>query len=224
MLRGTRAGALALLTSFVGTTGCGADAMPTTPSTSSPAFRVVAVLGDSLSVSPSPEASFPAVLQRRLDAEGFNWRVVNAGRNGDTTAQGLARLDDVLRDKPTVLILALGANDGLRGVPVSTVRRQLDEIIRRATSSGVRVLLCGMETPPFRGWEYSLAFHAIYPELAAAYDLPLVPFLLAGVFGNFDLNQPDMIHPNAAGAQRIADTVWPFLEQMVRAASQTATR
>jgi hypothetical protein len=89
---------------------------------------------------------------------------------------------------------------------------------------GVRVLLCGMEAPPFHGWNYSLAFHAIYPDLAAAYDLPLVPFLLAGVFGNFDLNQRDMIHPNAAGAQRIADTVWPFLEPMVRAGSPTAAR
>ena len=224
MLRGTGAGALALLTSLVGTTACGAHAMPTAPSTSSASSPVVAILGDSLSVSPSREASFPAVLQRRLEAEGLKWRVVNAGRNGDTTAQGLARLDDVLRDKPAVLILALGANDGLRGVPVSTVRRQLDEIIRTSTSHGVRVLLCGMETPPFRGWDYSLAFHAIYPDLAAAYDLPLVPFLLAGVFGNFDLNQPDMIHPNAAGAQRIADTVWPFLEPMVRVGSLTAAR
>jgi acyl-CoA thioesterase-1 len=109
-------------------------------------------------------------------------------------------------------------------VPVSAIKRQLDEIIRTSTSRGVRVLLCGMETPPFHGWDYALAFHAIFPDLAAAYDLPLVPFLLAGVFGNFDLNQPDMIHPNAAGAQRIANTVWPFLEPMVRTGSLTAER
>jgi acyl-CoA thioesterase-1 len=224
MLRITGAGVLALLTSVVAMTACGAHAMPTAPSASNPSVPVVAILGDSLSVSPSREGSFPAVLQRKLEAEGLQWRVVNAGRNGDTTAQGLARLDDVLRAKPAVLILALGANDGLRGVPVSAVRRQLTEIIRTSTSRGVRVLLCGMETPPFHGWDYALAFHAIYPDLAAAHDLPLVPFLLAGVFGNFDLNQPDMIHPNAAGAQRIADTVWPFLEPMVRTGSLTASR
>ena len=224
MLPGTGARALALLISLVGTTACGPSAMPTAPSTPTASSPVVAILGDSLSVSPSPEASFPAVLQRRLEAEGLTWRVVNAGRNGDTTAQGLARLDYVLREKPAVLILALGANDGLRGVPVSAVRRQLDEIIRKSMSHGVRVLLCGMEAPPFHGWDYSLSFHATYPDLARTYDLPLVPFLLAGVFGNFDLNQPDMIHPNAAGAQRIADTVWPFLEPMVRVGSLTGAR
>lgn len=223
MLPGTRAGALALLAALVNP-ACGANDMPTGPSSPTAAVRTVAVLGDSLSVAPSRDASFPAVLQRRLDAEGLHWRVVNAGRNGDTTAQGLARLDDVLREQPALLIVALGANDGLRGVPVSSVRRQLDEIIRRATASGVRVLLCGMETPPFRGWDYSLAFHALFPDLAQAHDLPLVPFLLAGVFGNLELNQPDMIHPNAAGAQRIAQTVWPYLEPMVRGTALSSAR
>jgi acyl-CoA thioesterase-1 len=198
--------------------------MPTSPSSSTVQTQLVAVLGDSLSVSPSSEASFPSVLQRRLQAEGYPWRVVNAGRNGDTSAQGLARLDEVLHQQPAILIVALGANDGLRGVPVATLRRQLDQIITRARARNARVLLCGMETPPFRGWDYTLAFHAIYPELAREHDVPLVPFLLAGVFGNLDLNQPDMVHPNAAGAQRIAETVWPFLEPMVRGAVATPTR
>jgi acyl-CoA thioesterase-1 len=225
MLRSSRPGTLALLSVFVlGTPACGDDAMPTSPTSSAAPPRTVAVLGDSLAVSPSLQASFPAELQRRLDAERLPWRVVNAGRNGDTTAQGLARLDDVLRARPSVLILALGANDGLRGVPVPTVHRQLDEIVRRATASGARVLLCGMETPPFRGWDYSMAFHGIYPEIARTHQLPLVPFLLAGVFGNLDMNQPDMIHPNAAGARRIAETVWPFLEPMVRDAPVVSAR
>jgi acyl-CoA thioesterase I len=217
MFRSAIAGATALLAVLLGTTACGADAMPTTPTSSAAPVRTLAVLGDSLSVSPSHQASFPAVLQRRLEAEGLRWRVLNAGRNGDTTAQGLARLDEVLAAQPSVLVLALGANDGLRGVPVSMVERQLDEIIRRARARGVQVLLCGMETPPLRGWEYTMQFHRIFPGLARAHDVPLVPFLLAGVFGNLDLNQPDLVHPNAAGARRIADTVWPFLEPLVRA-------
>ena len=224
MLRSTIAGMFVLCAGLVTFPACGADAMPTSPSSSAPT-RTLAVLGDSLSVSPSREASFPAVLQRRLDASGLRWRVVNAGRNGDTSAQGLARLDDVLRERPSILVLALGANDGLRGVPVTMVERQLDEIIRRARAQNIRVLLCGMETPPLRGWEYTMQFHRIFPDLAREHDLPLVPFLLAGVFGNLDLNQPDMIHPNAAGAQRMAETVWPFLEPMVRAeTAATATR
>jgi acyl-CoA thioesterase I len=174
-------------------------------------------------VSPSRDASFPAVLERRLRDEGYRWRVINAGRNGDTTAEGLARLDDVLREAPAILIVALGANDGLRGVPVATVRQHLDHIITRAKARGSDVLLCGMETPPLRGWDYTVAFHGIYPALSREHEVPLVPFLLAGVFGNLDLNQPDMVHPNAAGARRIADTVWPFLEPMVRGRS-TAQR
>ena len=211
-----------LTAALFGLPSCGASAMPTAPSSSLPPVRTIAVLGDSLSVSPSPEASFPSVLQRRLDAEGLRWRVVNAGKNGDTTAQGLARLDAVLAGRPEILVLALGANDGLRGVPAATVEHQLEQIITRARTAGARVLLCGMETPPWRGWDYTLAFHAIYPNLAGRHDLPLVPFLLTGVFGNPDLNQSDLVHPNAAGARRIAETVWPYLEPLVRAEALAA--
>jgi acyl-CoA thioesterase-1 len=194
----------------------GADTMPAAPTTPESTTPTLAVLGDSLSVSPSVDASFPAVLEGRLREAGYRWRVINAGRNGDTTAQGLARLDDVLREAPTILIVALGANDGLRGVPVATVRRHLDQIITRARAEGSAVLLCGMETPPLRGWDYTVAFHDIYPALAREHAVRLVPFLLAGVFGNLNLNQPDMVHPNAAGARRIADTVWALLEPMLR--------
>ncbi|MGI8672279.1 MAG: arylesterase [Luteitalea sp.] len=177
--------------------------------------RTIAVLGDSLSVSPSRDESFPAVLQQRLDAQGLGWRVSSFGRNGDTTRDGLEQLDGVLAERPEILVLALGANDGLRGVPIDTIRRQLDTIITRAQQAGVRVLLCGMETLPFNGLRYSLAFHRIYPDLADAHDLPLVPFLLTGVVGRRELNRADWVHPNARGAQRIAVTIWPVLEPMV---------
>lgn len=220
MFRRTTAGVCALGAALFSALACTAHPMPTSPSSVAPPLaRTVAVLGDSLSVSPSRDASFPAVLQRKIDAEHLPWRVVNAGRNGDTTAQGLARLDDVLKARPEILVVALGANDGLRGVPVASVTRQLDAIVTRAQASGARVLLCGMETPPWRGWSYTAAFHEIFPDLARQHGLPLVPFLLAGVFGNLELNGPDMVHPNAAGAQRIADTVWPFLAPLVRPAA-----
>jgi acyl-CoA thioesterase-1 len=193
---------------------CGMHAMTTTP-VSSGSSGLIAVLGDSLSVSPSLVDSFPAVLQRRLEAEQSDWSVVNFGRNGDTTAQGLARADQVLARRPDILVLALGANDGLRGIPVEAVENNLDTIITRAVSHGARVLLCGMEAPPIGGWRYSLAFHGIFPGLAKRHDLPLVPFLLTGVFGNPELNREDRVHPNARGAQRIAETIWPFLRAMV---------
>jgi acyl-CoA thioesterase-1 len=201
---------------------CGTDAMPASPSPTTHS-GIIAVLGDSLSVSPSRESSFPAVLQRRLQAEGYGWRVLNFGRNGDTTAQGLARVDQVLAERPDILILALGANDGLRGVPVETVQQNLEAIIRRAKAGGTRVLLCGMEAPPVNGWGYTVAFHGIFPGLARQHDLPLVPFLLTGVFGNPDLNQGDRVHPNARGAERIAQTIWPFLEPMVLRSAPTST-
>ncbi len=195
--------------------GCGGENRQAAPSETTAPGRVV-VLGDSLAVSPTRAESFPAVLQQRLTAEGLPWEIVNAGVSGDTTGGGLARLDNLLASNPQLVILALGANDGLRGVEPSQIRRNLDEIIRRAKSAGVDVLLCGMETPPLRGWNYTLAFHNIFPELARDHDLPFVPFLLTGVFGNRDLNQDDLIHPNAAGALRIAETVWPYLEPLVR--------
>ena len=154
---------------------CGRERTPTQPSTSEPP-RLIAVLGDSLSVSPSPDESFPAVLQRRLATDRPGWMVLNAGMNGDTTADGLARLNTVLARRPQILILALGANDGLRGVPVERIHAQLTAIIERSQAASAQVLLAGMETPPLRGFDYSLAFRGIYPELARRFDVPLVPF------------------------------------------------
>jgi acyl-CoA thioesterase-1 len=206
----------------VAAASCGAAATPTAPASSSPAeapaaLRRIVVLGDSLSVSPSRSVNFPADLQTRLDSTVRGWTVHNAGVSGDTTTGGVRRLDDAIAgDDTRVLILALGANDGLRGVSLATVEANLSAIIERAQARRIQVLLCGMETPPSHGWNYTIGFHQIFPRLAARYNIPLVPFLLAGVALDPEFNGDDAIHPNAAGARRIGETVWPYLELLVR--------
>jgi acyl-CoA thioesterase I len=195
----------------------------TTPASPSSALREggttvphVVVLGDSLAVSPSSTDNFATVLQQRLEAEGYRWRIVNAGVGGAVTADGVQRLDSALTSDTRILVLELGANDGLRGIPTRTVEQNLATMIERAQARGIRVLLCGMETPPAHGWEYTVAFHRVFPSLASRYGVTLVPFLLAGVALNSSLNGPDGIHPNAAGARQIADTLWPYLERSIQ--------
>lgn len=198
---------------------CGTASAPTGPSetvsVANPRQEIV-VLGDSLAISPSRSQSFPARLQARLDASYPGWTVVNAGVGGDTTADGVRRVDAVMTPKTAILILELGANDGLRGVSVATIESNLSAVIERAQARDIRVLLCGMETPPLNGWNYTVDFHRVFPRVAARHNVPLVPFLLAGVALNPELNGDDEIHPNAAGAARIAETVWPFLEPLVK--------
>jgi acyl-CoA thioesterase I len=210
----------------LGTSACGSGQSPIAPSApvthqGTGASQVV-VLGDSLAVTPSIAESFPAELQKRIDARGSQWKVVNAGVSGDITAGGLRRLESVITVETGVLVLALGANDGLRGLPIATVEQNLGTIIERARERGIRVLLCGMETPPHHGWDYTVEFHRLFPRVAERYGIRLVPFLLAGVALNPDLNGRDGIHPNAAGARLIADTVWPYLEPMIASAAATA--
>src|SRR4029079_4105973 len=160
------------------------------------AVRIV-VLGDSLSVSPTLTDSFPSLLEKRLLETGSPATVVNSGVRGDTTAGGLARIDALLSQKPAVLILALGANDGLRGLDVGAMANNLGEMIERSQRKGVKVLLCGMELPPVRGIPYARAFRAVFPDLVRARDIALVPFLLEGVALNSSMNGADQIHPNA---------------------------
>ena len=199
---------------------CGSARVPNVPSPGAGAApRNIVVLGDSLAVSPSRADAFPAVLQQRLDAAHPGWTVINQSDSGDTTADGLRRFDAALSADTAILVLELGANDGLRGVAIATIENNLSAMIERAKARGVRVLLCGMETPPFHGFRYSVDYHGIFPRLAARHGVPLVPFLLEGVALNPDLNGEDEIHPNAAGARRIADTVWPHLEPLVTASS-----
>lgn len=179
-------------------------------------LKVVA-LGDSLTSGhrlPRHQA-YPAVLQESIAAAGLAIEVLNHGVNGDTTAGGLRRLESALDEDPHILIVALGANDGLRGIPVSQVRENLERIVTTALARGVDVLLLGMEALPIHGLQYTLDFHAIYPDLAAKHDIPLVPFMLSGVFGNPDLMSRDQIHPNAAGARAIAANVWTHLRPLV---------
>ena len=195
---------------------------PTTRrSAESSAGRVV-VLGDSLAVSPSRTESFPAQLQKRLKKAGVQWTVTNAGIKGDKTAGGLRRFNAALPPETRILILELGANDGLRGVEIPTIEKNLATMIERAHAKGIKVVLCGMIVPPRYGWNYMVEFQGLFPRLAAKYNVPLVPFLLDGVALKADMNTRDGIHPNAAGAERIADTVWPYLEPLVheRASAQ----
>src|SRR5687767_9612859 len=147
------------------------------------ADRVVAVLGDSLTagLGVTPDESYPALLEARLKREGYDYRVVNAGVSGDTSSGGLRRLDWVLRAQPEIVVVALGANDGLRGQPVALLRDNLVAIVQKARAAGARVLLAGMRVPSNYGAEYTRDFAAVFPEVARRTGVPLVPFLLEGV-------------------------------------------
>ena len=186
----------------------------------SPAFaadHVIAALGDSLTagLGVSPEEAYPAVLEARLRREGFEYRVINAGVSGDTSAGGLRRIDWVLKLRPDVVIVALGANDGLRGQAPDVLRDNLTRIIERARAAGVRVLLAGMRLPPNYGDDYARAFAGVYPAVARATGVPLAPFLLDGVAGDARLNQPDGIHPTVEGQRVIAERLWPYLKPLL---------
>ena len=182
------------------------------------ADETIAVLGDSLTagLGVAPDEAYPALLQERLRREGYDYRVVNAGVSGDTTAGGLRRVDWVLRARPSVVIVALGANDGLRGLSVAAMRRNLEQIVERLRAAGARVLLVGMRVPPNYGAPYGHEFAAAFPAVARKMGVPLMPFLLDGVAGDAGLNQPDGIHPTAKGHAIIAERVWPYLKPLLR--------
>ena len=187
------------------------------PSTAS-AERVIVALGDSLTagLGVTSDAAYPALLEARLRREGFAYRVVNAGVSGDTSAGGLRRVDWVLRARPEIVIVALGANDGLRGLPVTALRDNLTAIVTRLRAGGARVLLAGMRMPPNSGETYTREFAAVFPAVARTTSATLLPFLLQGVAGEPSLNQPDGIHPNAAGHVAIADLVWRALRPLLQ--------
>jgi acyl-CoA thioesterase I len=176
---------------------------------------LVLFLGDSLTAGYglAEEQAFPALIGDELAAEGIEARVVNAGVSGDTTAGGLARLDWVLSQEPDVVVVGLGANDGLRGLDLAATEENLREIVRRSREAGARVILLGMKIPPNYGFDYAGRFEDMYEEIADDTDVALVPFLLEGVAAKPALNQPDRMHPNARGAQIVAETVYPYVEE-----------
>ena len=178
----------------------------------------IVVLGDSLTagLGLAPRESYPSLLQERLKGEGLNYEVVNAGVSGDTSSGGLSRLDWALEGDVRILIVALGGNDGLRGLPAEQLQQNLARIIERAQARHIEVVLGGMEAPPNYGRDYIVSFHKVYPALAQTYGVTLVPFLLQGVAGTDKLNQPDGIHPTATGARIVADNVWTALEPIAR--------
>ncbi len=198
------------------------SAAPEDPAAPPPRQRVV-VLGDSLTAGLGllETQAYPALLQQRIEADGYEFDVVNAGVSGDTSAGGLRRLDWALEGEVRVLIVALGANDGLRGLSVGEMKQNLSSIIERAKDRGVVVILAGMEAPPNYGQEYASAFRQAFRDVALQERVLFIPFLLKDVAGHSDLNQGDGIHPNAQGAARVADTVWgvlrPMLDQMTSA-------
>jgi len=202
-----RARAALVLSWLLADAGCGGGRGP-----------LVAFLGDSLTSGwrLSAEEAYPAVLRRTFAHKGRPVRVLNAGVSGETAAQGARRLPGVLARQPDVLVVALGINDGLRGLPVEATEAALRGIVKDAQAAGALVLLVGMRIPSGSGGEeHARRFGDIYPRLAAEYKVPLVPFLLEQTVGHPELNYPDGLHPNAAGHERLAETVRPHLELLL---------
>lgn len=193
------------------------DGPAATPREASARPRIV-FLGDSLTagLGLAQAEAFPALVGRRLEEAGYDVVVVNAGVSGDTSAGGVRRFDWSTDGDVRILVLALGANDGLRGLPVGDLESNLAAIIERAQARGMAVLLCGMEAPPNFGSAYTQAYRDVFRRLTARYDVAYLPFLLDGVAGVAELNQRDGIHPNAEGAARVADLIWTALRPLLQ--------
>ena len=193
---------------------------PAQPVTARP--RLV-VLGDSIAAGYGlrRDESFPARLQERIDREGLGFEVINAGVSGDTSAGGLRRLDWALDGDVRILVVELGGNDGLRGLPPDQLKKNLTAIVQAARERHLAVVLCGMEAPPNAGTAYATAFRDAFADVARDEKVPLVRFVLDKVAGIESLNQEDGIHPNARGARIVADTVWPVLRPLLDAAAHS---
>jgi acyl-CoA thioesterase I len=181
--------------------------------------KVIMFYGNSLTAGMGldPELAFPNLIQNKINKTHKDYLVVNAGLSGETSAGGLTRIDWVLQRKIDIFVLELGANDGLRGLPLESTRQNLQDIIEKVRQKypEVKILLAGMMVPPNMGADYTSEFMKIYPELAKINKAGLIPFLLDGVAGNPDLNLPDGIHPNADGHQIVSDNVWKVLKTML---------
>lgn len=185
------------------------------------AMPTIIFFGDSLTAgygldNPAGEA-YPALIQRKLEAEKLSWRAVNAGLSGETSAGGLRRVDWVLRQPVDVFFLALGANDGLRGVDPTATEQNLDQILTRVRTRNpnARLLVAGMEMPPSMGRAYTERYRTVFASVAKKHNATLLPFLIEGVAGRADLNQADAVHPTAAGHRVMAETVWKVLRPLL---------
>lgn len=179
--------------------------------------RVIVAFGDSLTAGAglAADEAYPAVLERKIKEAGYPYRVINGGVSGETTAGGLRRVPSIIQNRPEVVILELGANDGLRGLGLGETKKNLAGIIESLQKAHIRVVLAGMKIPPNYGKEYTEGFERIFPELAARYRLVLIPFFLEGVGGQASLNQADGIHPTTQGYQKVVDNLWPRLEPLL---------
>lgn len=182
--------------------------------------KMVLFIGDSLAAGYGLQASqaFPSLIQQRIDGLDWNFKVINAGLSGDTSAGGLRRIDWLLRGRVDVLVLELGGNDGLRGIDLASTRTNLQGIIDKvkAKNPRVKIVIAGMMVPPNLGQDYTRRFQQMYPELARANQAVLIPFLLEGVAGDSKLNLPDGIHPTAEGHKLVAETVWKHLRPVLQ--------
>ena len=196
---------------------------PSAPKVPSDAAIIVA-FGDSLTagLGLAPKDSYPSLLQNLLLDRGFPYRVINDGVSGDTSATALARVDTAASEGAELVIVAIGANDGLRGLPVDQMEKNLREIVRRFQAAGSQVALAGMRIPPNMGAEYVEDFEAVFPRVAQDMGIPLLPFLLDGVAADANLNQDDGIHPNEEGARMVAELVANFVEPLLRRSGKEA--
>lgn len=178
---------------------------------------VIAAVGDSLTagMGVSEEDAYPAQLEKKLQAGGYRWRVVNAGISGETSSGALSRIGWVLKLKPDIVILETGANDGLRGIDPQVTKRNIDATVRILKENKTTVVLAGMLMSANLGRDYTEAFDSVYPAIAKKYDIILIPFFLAGIAGEPSLNQADGIHPLAEGYRIVTDTVYPFVLQAI---------
>lgn len=196
-----------------------ARVQPQAQEESAPADSVILVVGDSLSAGygMAVEATWVALLQRRLEEQGYGYRVVNASISGETTGGARSRLPRALQlHDPAVVVLELGGNDGLRGLPLRQIRDNFEFMIEQAQASGAQVVLVGMRMPPNYGAAYGERFHELYAQLAQKYRTPLVDFFLQGVALDARLMQADEIHPNAAAQPRLLDNLWPALQPVLK--------
>ncbi|MDA0203957.1 MAG: arylesterase [Acidobacteria bacterium] len=179
---------------------------------------IIVAFGDSLTagLGLAPEDNYPSLLQNSLLEQGFPYRVINEGVSGDTSASALARVDTAASEHAELALIAIGANDGLRGLPIDEMEKNLREIVKRFAAAGSQVALAGMRIPPNMGPEYVQDFEAVFPRVAQDMEIPLLPFLLEGVAADPNLNQDDGIHPNEEGARMVAKLVADFVKPLLR--------